>query len=70
MSAQKLGQLQPFIKAGVLAVLSQECMANLHILGLGRPNTVIAAVLHAHADARIPGAVGRGHASLLSNLDT
>ena len=34
--AQKLGQLQPF-----LAVFSQECMANLHLLG--QPNTFRAA---------------------------
>jgi hypothetical protein len=35
-SAQKLGQLQPFV-----AVFPQECMANLHILG--QPNTFLAA---------------------------
>ena len=49
--AQKLGRLQPFI-----AVLPQECMANLHLLG--QPDTLLAPVVlqRARGGARARGA--------------
>jgi hypothetical protein len=65
-----LGQLQPFI-----AVLSQECMANLHLLG--QPDTCLARRdVHAHGGGSVvgcavgkPKAVRKGHADAL-RLDT
>ena len=56
--AQKLGQLQPFI-----AVLPQECMANLHLLR--HPNTFLATAagdVH-HGEGR-----GRALALWVTNL--